>query len=451
MTAMGGDVYQAAIPGPAVVGDVFNYYITARDLAAVPNMGRHPAAGYHTFAIVDYYAWDFEASGGDFAAAGPDWEWGTATIGPPAAHSGTKLWGTKLAANYSVSSNSKLESPAVTVPTSAPYATLTFWQWYANELNYDGGNVKISTNGGATVDAAHAETSATTEPPSRRRPAFRSSRSSREPTTGNFWHKVTVNLTAYRGQSVKVRFHFGSDGSFQYPGLVRRRRHDRRGRADTDPPQFVSTTVPASTLGYRRTVRRQDEGHGRALGSRLGDVCTTATDNGASWTPVAMAPTGVADEYGGNIPGQPSRTRIKLYLAATDNASAIRASIPPRRAGLRVPVQHHAVGRLPGDPGRRFEYARADLCRRVHRDRQDLRHVELGQPGNPDARDAERLRGRDRGRELVLRHEPDRAAHRASSTRTTARSSRSCSGDGICPTDRRAANRSWRSTPAWPT
>ena len=119
----------------------------------------------------------------------------------------------------------------------------------------------------------------------------------------------------------------------------------------------------------------------------------------------------------------------------------------PGRAGLRVPVRHHAFGRLPGDPGRRFEYARADLCRRVYRDRQDLRHVELGQPGNADARDAERLRGGDRGRELVLRRP---LALLPVLDQNDGSKQRIAFWEGYV-TDRARREPSWRSTPAWPT
>ncbi len=320
MTAMGGDVYQASIPGPAVVGDVFNYYITARDVASVPNVGRSPAAGYHMFMIVDYYAWDFEASGGDFAAAGTDWEWGAPSYasGPPAAHSGTKLWGTKLAGTYSASSNSRLETPTVTVPTSAPYATLTFWQWYANETNYDGGNVKISTDGGATWtllngDVAYDGTSKSNTAGIPLESIYTGT------TTGNFWNKVTVNLTAYRGQPVKIRFHFGADGSFQYAGWYVDDVMIAGVPADANPPVFVSTTVPGSTWDtvgpYVVKTKVRD-----ALSGLASVTMYYSVDNGVSWTTVAMTPTGVADEFGGNIPGQPSRTRIKVYVAANDNA-----------------------------------------------------------------------------------------------------------------------------------
>ena len=321
MTAMGGDVYQAAIPGPAAVGDVFNYYITARDVASVPNTARLPLVGYYTFAIVDYYAWDFESSNGGFAAAGTDWEWGTATVGPPAAHSGTNLWGTKLAANYSASSNSRLETPVVTVPTSGPYATLTFWQWYASEANYDGGNVKISTDGGATWtllngDVAYNGTSKSTTAGIPLEAFWTGT------TTGNFWHKVTVNLTAYRGVPVKIRFHFGADGSFQYAGWYVDDVMIAGVPTDADPPTFASTTIPSSTWDtvgpYVVKTKVKDALSGVASVTMLYSV-----DNGATWTTVAMAPTGVADEYSGNIPGQPSRTRIKVYLSAADNAGNI--------------------------------------------------------------------------------------------------------------------------------
>ncbi|MFA4948932.1 MAG: FlgD immunoglobulin-like domain containing protein [Candidatus Krumholzibacteriia bacterium] len=318
MAAVGGDVYRASIPGPSVVGDAYNYFILARDIAAVPNTGRSPAVGYHTFSVSDYYAWDFEGTNGGFTAAGPDWEWGVPTTGPGSAHSGTKLWATKLGGSYSQSSNSKLDLPPLKVPASQPYATLTFWQWYNIEGSYDGGNVKISTDGGATwtlltPDIGYNGTSRSTTAGIPLEPIFTG------PATGNFWHKVTFNLTSYKGQTVVTRLHFGSDPSVALLGwyvddvMV-------AGCQDTDPPKFISTTVPSSTWDivgpYTVKTKVVD-----ALGG-IGSVTLYYTTNdGVSWNTVAMTPTGVLTEYGGIIPGQPARTRIKLYLAATDNAS----------------------------------------------------------------------------------------------------------------------------------
>jgi hypothetical protein len=46
-----------------------------------------------------------------------------------------------------------------------------------------------------------------------------------------------------------------------------------------------------------------------------------STNNGASYTTVAMSPTANPHEYSGGIPGQSTHTRIKVYLDATDVAS----------------------------------------------------------------------------------------------------------------------------------
>ncbi len=92
------------------------------------------------------------------------------------------------------------------------------------------------------------------------------------------------------------------------------------GASDTEGPVFTSTTVPSSTWDtvgpYVVKTKVVD-----ALSGVASVTLHYSTNDGASWNPVTMAPTGVADEYAGDIPGQPSRTRIKLYLAAADNAA----------------------------------------------------------------------------------------------------------------------------------
>ncbi|UCG52058.1 MAG: S8 family serine peptidase [Candidatus Latescibacterota bacterium] len=317
MTSLGGDMYSADIPGPGSLGDVFNYYISARDVAEIPNHAREPAAGYHSFEIVDYYAWDFEADDGGFTATGPDWEWGEPTTGPDDAYSGLKLWATKVGGNYSSSSNSKLDLPALQVPSSNPYAQLSFWQWYYIETNWDGGNVKISTDGGSswtilTPDIGYNGTARSGNAGIPGEPCFTG-------YNNDVWHKATFDLTAYKGMTVIIRLHFGSDSSVQRVGWyvddVRVESVD-----DTDAPSFVSTDVPASTFDttgpYTVTTEVMDG---------LSGVATVtlyySTDDGSSWTSVAMTGTGNPDEYSGDIPGQASGTRIKLYVEATDNAA----------------------------------------------------------------------------------------------------------------------------------
>jgi subtilisin family serine protease len=337
MTNTSGDEYAASIPGPSVVGDKYNYYIIARDVATVPNTGRSPASGFHTLDIVDFFVWDFEANDGDFSATGQDWEWGSPTNGPGGANSGVNVWATKLTTNYSPSSNSRLDSPPVAVPSGSTYAQLSLWMWYDTELNYDGMNVKISDDGGATwailtPDIGYNATASSGNAAIAGEPCF----------SGHgqkFWQKAIFDLTPYKGQSVMVRMHFGSDSSVQYPGFYV---DDVRieGAEDTAGPEFISRTIPLSTFDevgpYAVKVKVAD-----ALSGLAAVNMHYSTDGGTFYTTVPMTATGTADEFAANVPGQPSGTRIKVYFEATDNAS--NATTDPATA----PAMVYEFGILP--------------------------------------------------------------------------------------------------------
>jgi hypothetical protein len=290
---------------------VYEYYILARDVATIPNIAREPHTGFHSFEIVDFFAWDFEANDGGLTAAGPDWEWGPPTWGPDSAHSGDNVWATKLGSDYSSPTNSTLDTPPLMVPSSNPYAMLSFWQWYYAESSYDGGNVKISTDGGSTwtiltPDIGYTGTSSALGG----EPVFTG-------YTHQYWHQATFDLTPYQGQTVIIRWHFGSDSYVDYAGWYI---DDVRieSVADTEGPAFTSVSIPASTLDtagpYTASATVLD-----ALSGVASVTMNYSTDGGSSWTAVAMTPAG--DDYSGDIPGQPTGTRIKLYFEATDNES----------------------------------------------------------------------------------------------------------------------------------
>jgi len=109
------------------------------------------------------YEEDFETDDGGYIVSifddtiteGPaSWAWGTpsATPGPGAAHSGTKVWATNLTGNYNNYERSRLTSPVIDLSSYAGSSIiLDFWQWMDTESNtYDWGAVEVSKDGGGT-------------------------------------------------------------------------------------------------------------------------------------------------------------------------------------------------------------------------------------------------------------------------------------------------------------
>ena len=188
--------------------------------ATIKNVGQFTECCYATDVQIGYYHYDingsfsnFEANDGGYTVSGGVWEWGTPTgAGPGGAYSGTKLWATSLAAGYPAYTNAKLDSIPITVLVDAD---LTFWHWYDTEASYDGYNVKISTDSGATwtviTPIGGYTGTANTANPLYPEPIF----------CGHvqmYWEEETFDLSVYEGQQVIFRWHFGSDASVQYPG-----------------------------------------------------------------------------------------------------------------------------------------------------------------------------------------------------------------------------------------
>ena len=124
----------------------------------------------------------------------------------------------------------RLESPEVTIPAGNAQPRLSFDHYIASETDYDGGNVKISVNGGAWkviaaadfVYNAYNKIGATSggayNNPLAGEPLF-SGGDATNPTSGGdgtkgSWGRSIVNLAPYAkaGDKVKLRFEFGNDG-----------------------------------------------------------------------------------------------------------------------------------------------------------------------------------------------------------------------------------------------
>jgi hypothetical protein len=97
------------------------------------------------------YSQGFEASNGGYTHAGAneEWEWGTPTVvGPAAANSGTKCWGTDLDGWVSNGSDALLTSPAIAIPALAAneVARVRFFGWLAVDYMQDRGEFQVSSD-----------------------------------------------------------------------------------------------------------------------------------------------------------------------------------------------------------------------------------------------------------------------------------------------------------------
>lgn len=187
-------------------GVEYNYKVRALDQAGNVGEFSESAAGsklnYETLLFSD-----FEADNGGFTTelvpltngreAVNSWEWGPVVkYGPERAWSGDNLWATILAGDYLDDSSSRLITPEVTLPDGDGTIVLNFRHWYDGEKYWsfesasDYGMLEVSVDGGATYEAVPGAKWA-----------------------GHLmqWEKGLFDLSAYKGQTVKVAFRFVTD------------------------------------------------------------------------------------------------------------------------------------------------------------------------------------------------------------------------------------------------
>ncbi|MCK4357968.1 MAG: T9SS type A sorting domain-containing protein [Candidatus Cloacimonetes bacterium] len=153
---------------------------------------------------------NFEDNDGDFSPTPPTgaWEWGEPTAGSINAYSGVNVWATNLDGYYVDDANWYLDSPEFTVPDNG---ILNFYHYHnfegskGDKTLWDGGNVKISNDGGTSfslitpVNGYDGTISALGE-------------SGFGGTIGD-WELVEFDISSYEGDNVIIRWHFASDGS----------------------------------------------------------------------------------------------------------------------------------------------------------------------------------------------------------------------------------------------
>lgn len=143
---------------------------------------------------------DLEESDGGLESIN-GWQWGSSSY--INAHSGSRVWGTALNGDYANGANYILISDPIFIGTGA---SLTFWHQLFCQENFDGGNVSISTNDGASWNLIY---------PSSGSPYSGTIYSINEPGFASDianWTEVSFDLSDFANNEIRIRWHFTSDG-----------------------------------------------------------------------------------------------------------------------------------------------------------------------------------------------------------------------------------------------
>ncbi|MBP7228611.1 MAG: hypothetical protein KA988_05820, partial [Longilinea sp.] len=120
-----------------------------RDYNLLINASACSAPGYQRMTV---WSNDFEADNGGFGASGQNssWGWGTPTSGPNAAHSGSKVWATKLNGNYNNDESSYLTRNTALDLSGRQGLRISWWQWLQTYDDFDYVILQISRDNGAS-------------------------------------------------------------------------------------------------------------------------------------------------------------------------------------------------------------------------------------------------------------------------------------------------------------
>jgi len=199
-------------PGPANVGAV---ELTVRCEESTFTQNFHEVTFYQEIVAPEPmpYQTDFDSGYPNDWILDADWEWGTpSNSGPAACLNGSSCVATQIDADHSPSmayATCVAEPPPIDL-TGAVNPTLSFFQWFHTYNSSDGGNLKISTDGGNNWS------------PLTPSPGYDGTVASELAYYGDKeslgWHRVLADLTPWTGQVVNLRYAFVSSTSTQRAG-----------------------------------------------------------------------------------------------------------------------------------------------------------------------------------------------------------------------------------------
>jgi len=149
---------------------------------------------------------DFESGWNGWSADCGVWEIGQPKSGPGLSHDGSQCAGTTLDGNYPNDSDSRLISPAITLPhiSDNEEIYLEFWHWFSylnNPFSDDKGYVQIKEYSGETGKWSDWTTIGSTIK-----------------NTSSVWTLRKDDLTKYSGKKIKIAFYHTVDDVYTSAG-----------------------------------------------------------------------------------------------------------------------------------------------------------------------------------------------------------------------------------------
>ena len=204
------DANQVCQPTPLADGTVCD------DFSLCTNMDQCTAgvcSGVLNTTCDTYYSESFEACPPPGWGLNAEWECGAPINGPAAAYQGSQLLGLDLDGSYDALQSygqAYAQTPKISL-ANATAPVMRYHHWVDTEGGpFDGYHVGVSTDNGVTFTVVTTVT-----------PSYPLTVAG-EPAFGGYnqvWETVDVDLSAYAGQQVVLRFGFQSDGSFNGSGV----------------------------------------------------------------------------------------------------------------------------------------------------------------------------------------------------------------------------------------
>ncbi|MFZ0390564.1 MAG: M14 family zinc carboxypeptidase, partial [Calditrichia bacterium] len=246
----------------------------------------------------------------NWAVGGSGIQWGTTAL---QSHTPGRSFTDSPTGNYSDNCNTWMRSQPIDL-TNLSSPVLDFWTKWNIESGWDFGFVEISTNNGATwthLVGQYMSSGSGSGVQSAGLHGYDGSQSS--------WVEEKIDLSAYAGNTVLLRFRLASDGAVNEDGWFVDDVTIHSVDPNSNVPPYISQVTQLNQQIYNGAAYPVNA-HVQDEQSQLQVSLFYSQDNGASYSEVIM--NGTPPAYNGNIPALAPNTQVLYYVQATDSAGA---------------------------------------------------------------------------------------------------------------------------------